>query len=300
MHLGLLDQFQYFVCGQCGTVQIAEIPADLTKYYPSNYYSFSVPHEVKNAPLKRYLKKLRARSALNGNTIIGWFVTLLFGMPEFLKMGRYAGIHLDSSILDVGCGAGKLLFRMHRAGFTNLTGIDPFVRKHITYPNGISIQKSELCEVQQEYEFIMLHHSLEHMAQPAAALEHIKRILSPSGCVLIRIPIADSETWRVYRENWVGLDAPRHLHLLTKKSLDLLASRAGMRIDRIVFDGSKNSFVSAELYRRGIPLVKINKMKKQEIAKYIGVTAMKQLQRKAQRANIEQKGDQAGFYLRHA
>src|ERR1035437_10617754 len=40
MMFGLRDEFTYFECAVCGCVQIQDIPADLGRYYPQNYYSF--------------------------------------------------------------------------------------------------------------------------------------------------------------------------------------------------------------------------------------------------------------------
>src|SRR5438270_8108508 len=40
MHLGLGEPFEYFQCVQCGCLQIREVPQDLSKYYPQNYYSY--------------------------------------------------------------------------------------------------------------------------------------------------------------------------------------------------------------------------------------------------------------------
>src|SRR2546421_7013807 len=40
LHLGLGDEFEYFECARCGCLQIKEIPEDLRKYNPSEYYSY--------------------------------------------------------------------------------------------------------------------------------------------------------------------------------------------------------------------------------------------------------------------
>ena len=42
MMFGFGDEFEYVECAQCGCLQIRSYPADLSKYYPSNYY----PHQV--------------------------------------------------------------------------------------------------------------------------------------------------------------------------------------------------------------------------------------------------------------
>ncbi len=36
-HFGLNDEFIYFECPNCETLQIEEIPADMSKYYPDGY-----------------------------------------------------------------------------------------------------------------------------------------------------------------------------------------------------------------------------------------------------------------------
>ena len=33
------EKFDYFECGNCGTLQISEIPKNMSPYYPENYYS---------------------------------------------------------------------------------------------------------------------------------------------------------------------------------------------------------------------------------------------------------------------
>jgi len=38
---GLRDEFRYLECGACRCVQLVDVPADLSKYYPPNYYSFA-------------------------------------------------------------------------------------------------------------------------------------------------------------------------------------------------------------------------------------------------------------------
>src|SRR5687767_9724261 len=40
MHLGLGEEFNYFKCARCGCLQIEDIPPDLSRFYPSYYYSY--------------------------------------------------------------------------------------------------------------------------------------------------------------------------------------------------------------------------------------------------------------------
>ena len=55
MMFGFRDKFEYLECGQCGCVQIINIPTNIAKYYPDNYYSFDKV-TYKYNPFKIFLK----------------------------------------------------------------------------------------------------------------------------------------------------------------------------------------------------------------------------------------------------
>src|SRR5437762_1385186 len=38
---GFGDEFEYVRCGTCSCQQIVTVPADLSKYYPADYYSYA-------------------------------------------------------------------------------------------------------------------------------------------------------------------------------------------------------------------------------------------------------------------
>ena len=100
----------------------------------------------------------------------------------------------------------------------------------------------------------MLHHSLEHMADPLEVFENLYRILKPNRFVLIRTPLASSYAWKKYGVNGVQLDAPRHLFLHTIESMRILAQKVGFEIDDIIFDSTEFQFLGSEQYMRDISL----------------------------------------------
>jgi hypothetical protein len=101
--------------------------------------------------------------------------------------------------------------------------------------------------------------------------------------------VANSHAWRKYRTHWFALDAPRHLFLHTTHSIHLLAKRAGLKIDGIVYDSSFVQFASSEKYLRDIPYSDDFSMftRKQ----------MTDFSREAARLNSIGDGDCACFYL---
>ena len=43
MQFGTREEFPYFQCVSCSCLQIVEIPADMGRHYPADYYSYTPP-----------------------------------------------------------------------------------------------------------------------------------------------------------------------------------------------------------------------------------------------------------------
>jgi SAM-dependent methyltransferase len=286
--LNMGDPFDYLECASCYALQIVETPENLSKYYPTEYYSFRQPKfGLSLNPLVYFLKKSLLRHYLHKFDPVGALLSLFLPHPfHWMKPGL---LEFNSSILDVGCGSGRIIQSMQRSGFKNLTGIDPFLEKDLQDTPQLKILKRDLFEMTGKYDFVMLHHAFEHMDHPGEVLEKLSEMLQPAGKLLIRIPVANSHAWRKYRTHWFALDAPRHLFLHTTHSIHLLAKRAGLKIDGIVYDSSFVQFASSEKYLRDIPYSDDFSMftRKQ----------MKDFSREAARLNSIGDGDCACFYL---
>jgi SAM-dependent methyltransferase len=296
MMFGSREEFEYFECGRCGCLQISEIPADLSPYYRPDYLSFTPP--PRTSALRSYLKRSRTRHLFGRSNPLGALLLRVFGAPRFAGWVRTAGGTLDTPILDVGCGAGHLLRQMREAGFTNLTGIDPFLPDNLETAEGLSLRKCGLEECTGTFDLIMLHHSFEHMPAPAAALDEVRRLLRPGGFALIRIPLAGSLAWRNYGPDWVQLDAPRHLHLHTVRSMRELAARAGFEVARVEFDSSAFQFWGSEQYRRGVPLFAANSYAVAPDRAGFSAAEIRAFEARAEALNQSGEADSGCFYLR--
>jgi SAM-dependent methyltransferase len=219
------------------------------------------------------------------------------GPPKLYQWFKSECCKPDYQILDVGCGSGKLLLRLKKKGFSNLTGIDPFIHEDIFYQNGVNILKKEIKDVEGQFDFIMLHHSLEHMSNPLETFENLYRILKPDRFALIRTPVASSYAWKKYGANWVQLDAPRHLFLHTVKSMQILADKVGFEIHDIIFDSTEFQFLGSEQYMRDIPLKDIRSYKTKSNESIFSEEEVRHFKEKAAELNKNGEGDQACFYL---
>jgi SAM-dependent methyltransferase len=287
MLFGWRHPVEYGECPHCGSLQIRTIPKNLGDYYPANYYSLQPPPV--RAKTARGLRRAWANWLLTSPLAKGWVVRRRRKYP-FFHWCRMAGCGLDAKILDLGCGSGGLLRRMQRYGFSDLTGVDPYTSIEADEP-GFRIKRAELNAAGEGYDLIMLHHVLEHLADPRGALEDVRARLGPRGKVVVRIPVAGSETCRLYRENWFNLDPPRHLLVPSCRGMETLAERGGLRVARTEFDGMETGFLISELYQRDIP--------------YTGrppddPARVRYFRQRADEANTRGEGDQGVFLLERA
>lgn len=298
MMYGTREEFEYFQCARCGCLQIASIPPDLSNYYPPGYYSHALPAPRGTRPFQSYRKRKRTQQWLGQDSLIGRLLAHGKGMPAFVEWARNANLSLDDAILDIGSGSGRLLLTMHGAGFTNLTGADPFNAQDLDYGNGVRILKRSLSEIEGAYDFVMLHHSFEHMPEPVQALRDVHRLLRKDRHALLRIPVAHSHAWKTYGVDWVQLDAPRHLYLHTEQSLGILAQAAGFEITRIDYDSGSYQFWGSIQYQHDIPMTDPRSYSVNPAASLFSQADIKAFEVQARTLNEARQGDQACFYLR--
>jgi SAM-dependent methyltransferase len=184
---------------------------------------------------------------------------------------------------------------MNRGGFKDLTGIDPFIEKDIVYDCGVRIYKQHFLTFEGNFDFIMFHHSFEHMDEPLAIFEHIHKLLNPGCYALIRIPVADSFSKRKYGADWVNLDPPRHFYLHTTYSMNLLAKKSGLQLVDVVYDSLRLQFYGSELYRRDMTLHDYHSGKYGEV---FSKQEMRVFKKEADRLNKAKDGDWACYFFR--
>lgn len=298
MMFGFGDEFDYYECANCKCLQIAEIPSDLSKYYPAEYYSFDLKNIGKDPLVFRIISQIIGKIYINTN-FINEKSTLLrkFGL-SFIEKIKLTKVNFNSRILDVGSGTGEKLNVLASAGFKNLTGIDPFIDQDISYKSGVKIYKKDIYEMKDQYDMIMLNHSFEHMVDPYKVLKEVYRLLKPGHIALIRIPIADSYSWKKYGVNWVNLDAPRHFYLHTIKSMKILASKENFELVNILFDSDDCQFWVSEQYSKGIPMHSDQSYFKNKNNSIFSGLQIKQFKEKAKELNKKREGDKACFYLK--
>jgi SAM-dependent methyltransferase len=314
MMFGLRDSFVYFQCAECGCLQIAEFPVDMSRYYPSSYYSLErLKTQPRSSGVRQWARAQRNEFAVIQRGLIG---RVLYGVypDEDLREAAaehfpgggatLANLRASSRILDVGCGSGRFLLKLREAGFQNLQGVDLYLEKSIEYPGGLRILKGSIGACEGEWDVIMFHHSFEHLRDPLETLKIAVRLLATNGTLVVRIPLVSSYAWEKYGVTWVQLDAPRHFYLHSRESMGRLAGAAGLRVERVVDDSTEFQFLGSELYARDIPLMSEGVYALDPKGPLLGSCfspeEVQRFRRLAEELRAGGRGDQAAFYLKEA
>ncbi|MCI0697457.1 class I SAM-dependent methyltransferase [candidate division KSB1 bacterium] len=157
-------------------------------------------------------------------------------------------------LLDIGCGTGEFLATMKAAGW-QVEGLErderaaAWAREH--HQIAISAGSVEqLSASTQQYDVITLWHVLEHLYDPGQALEIIARRLRENGVLLIAVPNIAGIDARIYKSNWVALDAPRHVNHFSLDTLARLGSKHGLTLRwwrQLPLDAFFNALMSEKL-----------------------------------------------------
>lgn len=297
--LGLGDYFDYFQCSSCLCLQIGEVPADLTRYYPADYHGYNLPRSNPYGGVAGALRKLLDEATLFPDSRLKQLVRSLFPSVQYQILSRFAG-QKNTHVLDVGCGRGKFLYPLYAFGMTNVRGIEPFIPDKLCYANGFTIEKGFVTDATGHWDIIIYNHAFEHVPDPLTDLKAVHRLLKPEGVAIIRIPTVSSFAWEHYRTNWFQIDAPRHLFVHSVESMGVLATQANLSLTDVIYDSTEAQFLNSELYKRGIPLPD-RRNELSGLSNYIRYKVDKwRYARKAKQLNEQKRGDQAAFILRKA
>lgn len=297
MMFGLLDEFDYFQCFKCRCLQIAEIPKNLSDYYPKNYYSYELVNEnFLNKQPRKFFRDLKNNYSIFKKGLFGKLLNCIYPNSAY---GFLSNITLskESSILDIGCGNGIFLYGLKCLGFNNLKGIDPFIKEKIKYKNNLQIFKKSIFQIKEKFDLIILNHSFEHMASPCDVISKISKLLNNNGVCVIRTPTIDSYSWEIYKENWVQLDAPRHLFIHSFSSLKLMTEINGLKISNFNNDSDSFQFWGSEQYLKKISLYSSVSFLVNPSKSIFNKCQIKSFEKKAKNLNKNLRGDQAVYYI---
>lgn len=139
--------------------------------------------------------------------------------------GRLARIAPPGTVLDVGAGDGVLLDALRARG-RKAIGLERVSTR-------ADVHALDLEELDERFAAIVFWHSLEHLPAPSRALRRAAELLLPRGVMVIALPNAGSLQAKVFGDDWLALDLPRHLVHLPADALLARLSALGLQVERV-------------------------------------------------------------------
>ena len=169
----------------------------------------------------------------NSSILMGYFLELVRPVSHILDtQARSLKIPngLANKLLDVGCGNGDYLNFAELCGW-NAQGLDLDIKAvQKCKERKLNVQLGtidDLIEKEEIFDRITLAHVIEHVYSPKKELELCYQLLKPGGVLWLETPNIESLGHKRYKNNWRGLEIPRHLMLFNKRSITGLLIEAG-------------------------------------------------------------------------
>ena len=156
-------------------------------------------------------------------------------------------------LLDIGAGTGEFLMVAKENGWQT-TGIEPSDKaRNIALKKGVFLADSLADLEDHSFDVISMWHVLEHVPNLENQIKELKRLLKPTGTILIAVPNFNSYDAKYYKEFWAAYDVPRHLWHFSKTAIEKLFDKQNMNLEDIKpmwFDSFYVSLLS-EKYKTG-------------------------------------------------
>lgn len=156
-------------------------------------------------------------------------------------------------ILDIGAGTGDFLVVAKNDGWQT-TGIEPSEKaKAIAINKGVNFADNLSDLEDHSFDVITMWHVLEHVPNLDEYIIDLKRLLKPTGTILIAVPNFKSFDANYYGRFWAAYDVPRHIWHFSKTAIKKLFAEKELKLVDVLpmkFDSFYVSLLS-EKYKTG-------------------------------------------------
>ncbi|MEW6271512.1 MAG: bifunctional glycosyltransferase/class I SAM-dependent methyltransferase [Thermodesulfobacteriota bacterium] len=156
-------------------------------------------------------------------------------------------------LLDVGAGYGYLAdAAAGRFAERWVVEVSEAAARQVSPAHRVVVGAIESVELPQRYfDVVSLQDCLEHLPEPGAALDKIRRVLRPGGALFAVTPNVRSWLARVQRDNWVSLKFPEHVILYSRDTLRRALEGHGFRVESMSAAGqyARLDFLAARVAR---------------------------------------------------
>lgn len=203
--------YPFFLCNSCHSISRIFPKPDLS-IYSQSYYGSDETEKTWLTPLQSIFEIPRKRRA------------------------KYAAKFLseNSMVLDIGCGNGKLLDYVHSYAKASCVGIEPgqSAFKRSSSNRNIKVVKSDFDSFHNQslFSFVFSVHNFEHIDSAKSTLEKTLDLLTDGGRIFFVFPNAASWQFKLFKQHWLHLDPPFHLHIPHRQYFIKLMSERGFEL----------------------------------------------------------------------
>jgi SAM-dependent methyltransferase len=230
------DESSYRRCSSCGMLFVTDLPPieTIQAHYAESYFEASAANcsEVRlGYPSYREAQEsLRASFERKLN-----LVRSLVNRGKLLDVGAAYGTFLSLASQDFEC------FGLDVSGYAARIAREEF---------GLNVQQGSIEQAtpfeDEFFDVVVMWDVIEHLADPIAALQEVRRILKPGG--YLTVSTDDVENWlvRLLGRKWWGLAAPLHLNHFTKRGMMIAIQRVG-GFEEVAFVPDKREYRLGEI-----------------------------------------------------
>jgi 2-polyprenyl-3-methyl-5-hydroxy-6-metoxy-1,4-benzoquinol methylase len=220
--------FNLVMCNRCQLVYLNPRPnrEEIEAQYPDNYEAYRLTEQYDSK-----IEKWHVQRALE-------------------KQLAYVESHRpeQGQLLDVGCATGNFLYVARDHGWQVLgVEIQEKAAKIARQQFNIEVITTDLIGAglpPASQDVVTLWDVVEHLFSPRSDMLLIHKLLKPGGMVFFSIPNLNSYDRRLFKSNWIGWDAPRHLTFFSELTLNRLLEETGFEImDRRCILGGRGAFL---------------------------------------------------------
>lgn len=182
------EQFLVWRCRHCDSIHAGQ-DVDLDHYYRDYFLHHQKLDFVTRTIYRRYLRTMK----------------------------RY-GLTKNQSILDYGCGNGKMVKVLQQSGYAHTCGYDPYVEEF-----------ADPQVLKATYDAVVSCEVIEHVNDTLEYLRGIVAQVRPGGLVVIATPNASGINLQESGRYQWGLHQPFHRRILSQQIMEPLGRQAGLR-----------------------------------------------------------------------
>jgi len=165
-------------------------------------------------------------------------------VPRYVANGR---------LLDIGCAWGGYLWRMQELGW-EVHGIElnasaaRFAREQLGLDQVRSGSFADLDYPDATFDVVHMSMVLEHLYDPADALQRINKLLRSGGQFILSVPDITGFEARFFKDKCYTLQVPQHLSHFSPETITQFLQQAGFAVEEILHQKAKKDFLQSAEY----------------------------------------------------